>query len=63
MLELQNKPHISFIFAANKILTMKNTYKYILGVVMISATMFTCASSHEVCPAYGGSIEKKTEKI
>ncbi len=42
---------------------MKKTYKYIFGLVIASATMFTCASSHEVCPAYGKAPIQQVEKI
>ncbi|MFZ9847821.1 MAG: hypothetical protein ACO3EE_06665 [Flavobacteriales bacterium] len=42
---------------------MKKKYKYILGIAMASATMFTCSSSHELCPAYTKSPIQQVEKI
>ncbi len=42
---------------------MKKTIQYILGITIASATMFTCSSSHELCPAYGKAPIQEVEKI
>ncbi len=42
---------------------MKKSLKLVLGTLMVTATLFTCSSSHEVCPAYSKAPVQGVEKI